>query len=549
AVREGVKAIVEGEVSRIGSGYLITARLVSSDGEELASFRESARDADALIPAVDDLSKRLREKIGESLKSVHDAKPLDRVTTSSVAALRSYTQAVHALDVEGDTERGQALLEDAIAKDTNFAMAYRKLAVSLNNQGQRLDRAVSAMRKAFEKRDRLPDVERYMTEGSYYTARDPDRAISAYNALLELQPTNRAALNNLALLYSYRRDFARAEETLQRAVAADSGTFNAYINLADARVHAGNTAGARQVVEEIATRFPRVPVTATMRANLMYLDGRLDSAESTLRAHLAANPGNPRVRTDVAGSLMALARARGQIAKGNDFRRDLVAAQLERNQRGAALVTEIGPAFDEVWFYDRPERAREKLEQVVTRIPLNTIPPLERPYLQLGAVWSMVGRPERARQLLSEFEAVVDTSLRRAVAPQLHALRGFIALGERRTADALAEMLAADEGPCAACTLPYLGFVYDQAGNADSSIAVYERYVASKDFARLALDGNFLAHAHRRLGELYDARGDREKAIEHFSRFIELWKDADPALQPRVEDAKRRLELLRRQEG
>ena len=38
--------------------------------------------------------------------------------------------------------------------------------------------------------------------------------------------------------------------------------------------------------------------------------------------------------------------------------------------------------------------------------------------------------------------------------------------------------------------------------------------------------------------------GNTEKAIENYRAFIELWKNADPELQPRVADAKRRLARL-----
>jgi tetratricopeptide (TPR) repeat protein len=50
--------------------------------------------------------------------------------------------------------------------------------------------------------------------------------------------------------------------------------------------------------------------------------------------------------------------------------------------------------------------------------------------------------------------------------------------------------------------------------------------------------------AHERLGSLYLQVGDTVSAARHLGEFIELWKDADPELQPRVESARRLLAQL-----
>src|SRR5207302_1830751 len=71
---------------------------------------------------------KLRERIGESLKTIRGSEPLERVTTASLDALRRYSQGVKAFD-GGENDRAAALLEEAVALDTGFAMAYRKLAV------------------------------------------------------------------------------------------------------------------------------------------------------------------------------------------------------------------------------------------------------------------------------------------------------------------------------------------------------------------------------------------------------------------------------------
>jgi hypothetical protein len=47
-----------------------------------------------------------------------------------------------------------------------------------------------------------------------------------------------------------------------------------------------------------------------------------------------------------------------------------------------------------------------------------------------------------------------------------------------------------------------------------------------------------------RAGELYEARSDRERAASSYQRFLDLWRDADPELQPQVVEVRRRLAAL-----
>jgi DNA-binding SARP family transcriptional activator len=53
-----------------------------------------------------------------------------------------------------------------------------------------------------------------------------------------------------------------------------------------------------------------------------------------------------------------------------------------------------------------------------------------------------------------------------------------------------------------------------------------------------------LALSYERLGALHKQRGDTAKAIYYYAKFAELWQDADPELQPRVEAARRAIEAL-----
>jgi hypothetical protein len=83
----------------------------------------------------------------------------------------------------------------------------------------------------------------------------------------------------------------------------------------------------------------------------------------------------------------------------------------------------------------------------------------------------------------------------------------------------------------------------------DSAIAYYEGYVDADWHNRLNFDDDTLAPTLERRGQLHDEAGDLEEAAIYYARFVELWAEADPELQPRVAAARARLEEILRQRG
>ncbi|UCC74229.1 MAG: hypothetical protein JSV86_06635 [Gemmatimonadota bacterium] len=58
--------------------------------------------------------------------------------------------------------------------------------------------------------------------------------------------------------------------------------------------------------------------------------------------------------------------------------------------------------------------------------------------------------------------------------------------------------------------------------------------------------GWWIANSHMRyhLGRAYQGMGEYAKAAKEYAFFVEVWEDADPELQPWVEDARRALQRL-----
>src|SRR3989454_1549794 len=545
AQRAGAKAVVHGQIDPLGRGYVVSAELVSAaDGTALVSLRETAQDDGAIIAAVDRLSGKLRERIGESLRTIRSSDPLEQVTTRSLEALRKYSQGVRASDA-ADMARAATLLEEAIALDTTFAMAYRKLAVVLSNSGGAQSRITAAATQAFRHRDRLTPFERDLAEAYYYTRveYDPAKTEAAYRAALDQQPENGVALNNLSLLFNSLRRFPEAESLAVLGIAVAPTQWVLYVNATQAQIGQGKYADAARTVVLMGQRAPGHPMRPFLRAILASAQRQYDSAEVETRA-LAQTTRDPTWQAGAAGSLAALNLVRGKLTVAEAQLRRTMAVDEQRGVPGKYLEDAIVLAVIDVHYRNAPDAALREVEEALRHHPLASIPAEDRPYLGLAWLYADAGRPDRARQLLAEYEAAVPAGVRRGQ-PFRHGAAAQIAFAEGRIQDAIRDYRAwYDQDGCSVCGLFLLARAYERAGERDSALAVYERAVTTPGYTRAFEEDATLGPTYRRLGELYEERGQLDRARDYYGRFVDLWKDADPELQPLVRDVKQRVERL-----
>jgi tetratricopeptide (TPR) repeat protein len=553
ATREGMKAVIDGAIISLGGRYTISARLVSSQsGEPLATFSENATNASEIIPAISRLSRKLRERTGESLRAVKSARSLERVTTPSLTALQKYVAAVRALEEDGDWNRGQRLLEEAVAIDTGFAMAWRKLAVEMNNRFYPRPQVTAAIQKAYDNRDRLSESERYLAIAGYFQygpKPDRDRIIAAYESLLETDSLNVAALNNLAVQLRYRREFARAEVLAERALSQQHAAVF-YNNTIWSELAQGKLDEAEKTLAAFRSALPRNPGAPFNAGLLLALRGDRAAAKAIMDSVRRTRINEPALLQSTDFWIGVDATTEGRLRDGLRWLRSGNDAALALGNPDARLHSRLDEIEFDAWFLQKKDRARAMLESALREVPLDSIPAISRPYERLVQVYSLIGQTDRARQMMEAFDRrrrdaeLLDDDRTR------HSMAGDIALAEGRLEEALREFRAADEGQCTVCVLPRIARVYDLMGNADSAVSSLDRYVTmlSDPLGRRIEDSRSLAGTHKRLGELYEARGDREKAMSHYSQFVELWKNADAELQPLVRQARDRLAALQRVE-
>ena len=137
AVREGVRAVLAGSIAQVGDVYVLTARVVDPH-TRTAVLTESARATGKgeVLSALDDLSKRIRRRLGESLAGLAEQnRPLPLATTASLEALNLFVE--FRRQVGPDHNPRVNLLRQAIDLDPDFALAHADLGLALYLSGDR----------------------------------------------------------------------------------------------------------------------------------------------------------------------------------------------------------------------------------------------------------------------------------------------------------------------------------------------------------------------------------------------------------------------------
>jgi tetratricopeptide (TPR) repeat protein len=313
----------------------------------------------------------------------------------------------------------------------------------------------------------------------------------------------------------------------------------------------GAADSARQVLEMYAEEYPDQPVMLRFRAALASATGEYDSAQATLEYLRSSQRGSPQWEMLAAFELSNVAAVRGRLGEGM---RQVLAGRAKAEELGLTWTREQPRDFwvgqVEAWalllFGNDPEAAIQRYELALRTFPSDSLEPEDRQHLNSASFYARAGRPERAREFMAAYEAEVDAETREDQVGGWHNARGVIAVAEGRYEEAVAEYRQFREGAtgCVMCGLFNLAEAFDRAGEGDSALAYYERYLDAPQLFRGGNDNGNLWRTLRRLGELYEARGDTAQAVEYYNRFVDLWSEADPELQPIVRDVRGRIALL-----
>jgi tRNA A-37 threonylcarbamoyl transferase component Bud32/tetratricopeptide (TPR) repeat protein len=559
ALRDGVKAIIDGDVTMIGTSYIVATRLVTADsGRELASYRGTASSSDAIIGVADDLSRKLRGKAGESLKRVQGTPALAYASTSSLEALRKYSDGARANDVERDYMKSIALLREAVALDSNFAEGWRKLSVAIRNSGRFPPSASdSAIRKAFALAGRMTERERDAVLASYWggtPGNDRAKAIATYERMLA-RGDSVLALNNVAIQYSSRQEYARSESLYRASIRVNPTAATSYSNLLNVFASQSKYKERDSLLAVAMERFPAITTFKQAKLNYLFDQSRVEDGLKALDSAIKdPDPRNPAWATARLGQARL---ADGHVREWQTL--SLKARDMVRTgppQPGVFRAAEVLSTRIDLGM---PYEAELKtFDAELAKFNIDSLPVLDRPYFYLASVQAVTGRADRAKALVAKFDAAVrDTAMRRWQANGILEAQANIAYAEKRWTDAIRlarEASRRPDGPvngCIECVPLALMRLFAEAGMVDSALYYHDIYkktpVGSRP--REGPDYRIGAPMIERLAKMYDTKGDTANAVLQYNEFIQMWKDADPELQPRVAAARERVKKLTPVEG
>jgi TolB-like protein/Tfp pilus assembly protein PilF len=263
----GVAHVLEGSVQRRGGRVRVSAQLIDARTDAHLWAEHYDRPLDDVFAIQSEIAKAIADQLQAKL-SPNEKKAIEQPPTTDLAAFDLYSRAKLLIEKAVFNEPKHSmlleairLLEEAVARDPSFVLAYYQLAhahdqmylLEFDHTQDRLDLANAAIQSVKRLRPDSGEAHLALAKHLYWGYRDYDRARQALAAArrslpndplpflltgyidrregrwdkathnmeraVELDPQNFFTLQQIALTYTALRRYADAAATLDRAVA------------------------------------------------------------------------------------------------------------------------------------------------------------------------------------------------------------------------------------------------------------------------------------------------------------------------------------------
>jgi len=523
--RTGSKAMLAGSIRSMGSEYVLGLTAVNcSNGDSLADEMVPASSREQVLPALDKAASELREKLGESLKTVSkfDA-PLSEATTSSLEALKAYSTGVKTARTMGDAE-ALPLFNRAVELDPNFARAYTELGHTYSNLGESA-LASEDFQKAYALRNKVSEREKYGVMGDYYSSvtGELEKGNQAYEMLAEAYPRDPAAEENLGVNHTILGQYRKALAETQEAIRLDPDDADAYGDLMNEYVALDDLEDAKSIYQKAIARGLDHASLRISRYAVAFLQG--DTAEMAHR--LAAAAGKAGLEDALLSFQSDTEAYSGALAKAREYSARAAESAGKADQKETAALWDLNAALREAEFGNLAP-ARDLVSSALVLAKTHNVQVLA------ALALARANDPARAQTIADTLRqhAPLDTMLNNYWLP---AIEAAIALDRNQAGRAIELLDSASpyefgEPPpqteVAGTLYPiYLrGQAYLQQHQGSQALAEFQKIL---DHRGIAVNSPLAALSRLGIARSYEQSGDTAKARDAYQEFLGLWKSAD----------------------
>ncbi len=522
-LRSNSKALLEGSIGNVGSHYLISLKAVNCQtGDTLASAQAEADSRDDVLKELGDAGNEVRGKLGESLASVQRySKPLDQATTSSLAALKAFTEGRRLQWQEGDAA-SVPFHKRAVELDPNFARAYASLGMAYSNLGDSQE-AMKNFTKAFELRNRVSDRERFYIEASYYSfvTGELPKANQSYREWIAAYPDDYIPYANLPLNEVSLAEYDKAAESARHAIelAPDSGS--GYTNLMGAYLSLDRLDEAKAIYERAIASKPDIEFLHESRYYIAFLQ----NDEAVMQQQLDWARGKPMAESPMLWAASETAAYRGQLAKARSLVQEATQTAKAGGDAEQNALLKAEEAAREAEFGNN-ELARQLAKGALA------VDSGRDEKIAAGLAMARAGDVAGAQIIIDQLNVQfpLDTIIQGYWLPTF---RASIALQRNNPQLAIAALEAAlpyelgNQGFGAMYPIYVRGLAYLQARQGEQSAAEFNKILSHRGIAK---NSPLAALSQLQLARAQAMSGDKPAARRSYQDFLALWKQADADL-------------------
>jgi tetratricopeptide (TPR) repeat protein len=595
---DDIDAIVMGSFAKAGDVFVTDVKVLDVETKRiLKSASSKGKGEKSVIQSqIDELSKEISRGIGIPERRI-EGNPM-RIADVSTDSLDAYYYFVRGKECQANQNSKDArkFFEKAVELDPRFAMAYLNLAGSLRNLGE-MESGYAALKKAKKFSARATEKERLYIEGAYarLIERDFEKAFSILKKMVKKYPKEKSSHYGLANVYWYKGLFNLALEEYNKALELDPYDGKTIHAIAVTYLRLRNYEKTIEYLKNYLSISPGNVTALLLIAEAYFEMGKLDEALAKYKETLEIDPNHSvdwvisyihAFKEDYPEAMrwidlcinVAPPAQKGWGHSVKSFYLYWVGSLDESMinlQRLIDSAEKIGKTQWKAYPYwmmgwislDRGEfeLSRKHFKSWFDIYVQDILP--ERPdsaarkklwtawyCFYLGLVDLKQGKIESVKSKLVEIRFLLPDVLpeyKDWIKFYYGFLQAEVSLAEGAIDKAISiceklpPLVGVATGYLVLHNVPFLKDVlaraYIQNGEIEKAIAEYERLVVF-DPQR---EERYLIHPkyYYRLAELYEQKGLKSKATEHYEKFLSLWRDADNDI-PEFIEAKKRLSEL-----